>query len=667
MNLEVRTEKSEPSRVTRAFQARIGSPKRAALLCAVLAIAAPASAAWRRIDTPNFIIVGDISSRELRATAVKFEGFHEALRRVLPSSTTTAPVPTVVIVFSNDAAFMPFKPQYQGKPREGVAGYAAAGRDVNYIAMLSSGEAGDRVIFHEYAHMILANAVARVPLWLNEGLAEFYSTFALMNDGRRAQIGRPIPEHLLLLNGSLHVALADLLRVDHSSPLYNEGNRASDFYAESWALTHMLLNGQPSRVNELTEYLRRVSAGATEIQAWEQVFGTQRTDNELRDYLRRRAFTTVVIDFAEKITAVPVTETTLSAADAAGFLASLQVRNLGPEAATKLLDSMLKQDQTSAAASVAMARIDLARHDPANAAKRLLALAPPNDWFFAYEAGTFLTEAAQEDRSLAGPGNVLTRASQLLENVRRTHPDLPNALAQLAAIEILTGTSASTKAAQDDIARARALSPGRIEFTLTQAELFANAHDFASARAVIGPLMTPLYPEDVRNAARRLMGGLVDFEQSLSDRRARASAPESSESTAGSNTRTPTPNVPSRSIAVPDVDGGKPADLRGQGRFVPDFRRVQAGEQRIEGLLERIDCPPDGGPARFVVRDASSVRSLVVPRIADVDFISYRADLTGGVQCGPFKEPMRVYVTVREGSAPAHDTVVVAIEFLPKN
>ena len=601
-----------------------------------------------------------MSARELRATAAKFEGFHEALRRVLPSSTTTAPVPTVVIVFPNDAAFMAFKPQYQGKPREGIAGYAAAGREVNYIAMLSAGEAGDRIIFHEYAHMILSNAVARVPLWLNEGLAEFYSTFALMNDGRRAQIGRPIPEHLLLLNGSLRVPLGDLLKVDHASPLYNEGNRASDFYAESWALTHMLLNGQPSRVNELTEYLRRVSAGTSEIQAWNEVLGTQRTDNELRLYVRRQTMNTIVIDFAEKITAVPVTQTTLSAADAAGFLASLQLRNLGPDAAAKVLDPTLKQDQTNAAANVAMARIDLTRNDPAGATKRLLALAPPNDWLFAYEAGTFLTEAAETDRSLAGPGDVLTRASQLLESVRRTHPDLPNALAQLAAIEILTGTSPPTKAAQDNIARARALSPGRIEFALTQAELFANARDFASARAVIGPLMTPLYPEDVRNSARRLMGGLVDFEQSLSAARSRASAP-------GSNAGTPAPNEPSRSIAVPDADAGKPVDLRGQGRFVPDFRRVQAGEQRIQGLLERIDCPPDGGPARFVVRDASGVTALPVLRMADVDFISYRADLTGGVQCGPFKEPMRVYVTVREGPAPAREKVVVAIEFLPKN
>ena len=512
-----------------------------------------------------------MSARELRATATKFEGFHEALRRVLPSTTTSAPVPTVVIVFPNNAAFTPFKPQYQGKPREGVAGYAAAGLDVNYIAMLSSEEFGERVIFHEYTHMIVANAVASVPLWLNEGLADFYSSFALMDNGRRAQIGRPIVEHLRLLNGSLRVPLADLLKVERGSPLYNEGNRASDFYAESWALTHMLLNGQPSRVNELTDYLRRVSGGAAEMQAWEQVFGTARTDAELRQYLRRPTFMTVVIDFAEKVAAVPMTETALSAADAAGFLASLQLRNLGPEAAAKILEPALKQEPANATANVAMARIDLARHDPAGAAKRVLALAPGDDWFATYGAGVTLAEAVEEDRSMGGPGGTaLARASQLLEGVRRTHADLPNALALLAAIEILAEASPPSKAAHENIARARALAPGRIDYALTQAELFANARDFAAARRVVGPLMTPVYPEEVRNTARRLMGGLVELDRAVSG------GPGST-----------APSGRSRSVGVPDADEGKPHDTSGQGRFVPAFRQVQAGEQRIEGILER--------------------------------------------------------------------------------
>ncbi len=610
----------------------------------MLATASSASAAWRRVDSPNFVIVGDVSARELRATAAKFEGFHETLRRVLPWAITSAPVPTVVIVFPNDGAFTPFKPQYQGKPRM-VSGYATAGSDVNYIAMLSATEVSERVIFHEYTHMIVANAVASVPLWLNEGLADFYSTFALMDDGKRAQIGRPIGAHLRLLNRSLRIPLADLLKVNLRSPLYNETDRVSDFYAESWALTHMLLNGQPSRVKELANYLRRVAGGATEMQAWEQVFGTERTDNELRRYLARPTFSTVVVDFAEKVAAAPITETILPPADAAGFLASLQLRNLGAEAAARILEPALKQEPANAAANLAMARIDLARHDPAGAARRLIAIAPENDWFVAYGAGITLADAVEADRSMGGPGVTLAKASQLLEGVRRTHANLPNVLARLAAIEILAETTPPSREAHENIARARSLAPGRIDYALTQAELFANARDFAAARNVVGPLMTPVYPEDVRNAARQLMAGLVALDRAASG--------------AGATV----PNQRSRSIAVPDADEGKPLSTAGQGRFVPVYRQVQANEQRIEGVLERIDCPA-GRPALFRVREPGRLVEFEA-QIPAVDFISYRDDLTGAISCGPLQDPPYVYVTWREGLSPRHERVVVSVEFLP--
>ena len=51
--------------------------------------------------------------------------------------------------------------------------------------------------------------------------------------------------------------------------------------------------------------------------------------------------------------------------------------------------------------------------------------------------------------------------------------------------------------------------------------------------------------------------------------------------------------------------------------------------------------------------------------MAEVEFVTFRDDLTGGVTCGP-RVPMRVYATWHEGSSPRHEKVVVAVEFLPK-
>jgi hypothetical protein len=68
-----------------------------------------------------------------------------------------------------------------------------------------------------------------VPLWLNEGLADFTAVRA---DGQRraGAIGQPIVEHPLAEQVAPGAA-GDLLKVDRGSPLY-EGDRFD--YAESW-------------------------------------------------------------------------------------------------------------------------------------------------------------------------------------------------------------------------------------------------------------------------------------------------------------------------------------------------------------------------------------------------------------------------------------------------
>jgi hypothetical protein len=585
-----------------------------------------------------------VSLRDLRATAEKLEAFREVLRRVMPAVTSASPVPTVVMVFPNDEAFAPFKPTYQGKPK-GVSGYAVPGTDLSYIAMLNARDS-DRVIFHEYTHMVVANAVARTPVWLNEGLAEFYSTFALMDGGKRAQIGRPIENHLRLLSGSVRVPLVELLKADQASPLYNEDSRVSDFYAESWALTHMLLMSQPPRVNALSTYLQQVNSGVDEKQAWEQVLGTSRTENDFRKYVTRPTMLTGVIDFSEKIAAVQIADTPVSTAAAAAFKAGLLLR-LNPDAAAKLLEPALTREPGDALAAVTMAQVEMARHDPVAATRRLMALGDITDWLAAYNAGTTLLRAAASEPRTDGAPQVVARASAMLADVRQSHAELPNVLAWLARAELLADAAPSSAAAEE-IARARALAPGRIDYALTQAELYAIARDFTRARAVVGPLMTTIYPEDIRAAARRLMGGLVDLQNELEKR---STAPATATGRA-------------RSIVVPDANADRPRATDTLGKFKPNYRVLQSGEQRLEGTLERIDCA-EGKPAVFRVRTSLDVVELE-GRMAEVQFITFRDDLTGGVSCGP-RVPMRVYATWREGTSPRHEKVVVAVEFLPKD
>lgn len=94
------------------------------------------------------------------------------------------------------------------------------------------------------------------------------------------------------------------------------------------------------------------------------------------------------------------------------------------------------------------------------------------------------------------------------------------------------------------------------------------------------------------------------------------------------------------------------------------IRRLEAGEQRLEGMLEQIECR--GASAVFHVRAVDGLVRLTAPRMSEVDFITYRDDVSGAIACGPLATPLRVYVAWKPGST-SDARVAVAIEFLPKD
>jgi len=61
------------------------------------------------------------------------------------------------------------------------------------------------------------------------------------------EIGALIPGRFQVLQQNQWLPLETLLAVDQNSPYYNERDRAGVFYAESWALIHMLNLSKPYR------------------------------------------------------------------------------------------------------------------------------------------------------------------------------------------------------------------------------------------------------------------------------------------------------------------------------------------------------------------------------------------------------------------------------------
>ncbi len=597
---------------TRARHAAVGC----ALACALgAAFPRAATAEWRRLETPNFIVVGDASARDLGRIAAQFESFRETLSRILSARATATAVPTVVIVFPNARAFEPFQAVYQGKPVES-AGTFHGDRDFNSITILNDGRPGGmRVIFHEYAHLVIANISMNLPSWLNEGLAEYYSTFELAREGREASIGGPIESHLRVLARFRGLALDQLLRVDQSSSLYNEGDRRSVFYAQSWALTHMLLLGEPARTNELAEFVGLLNAGVPDVAAFQRAFDDVPVQAELEAYLRRQVFRKQRYRFDAKLAATDAAAAAMPEADVQAMLAALYVRQDRYDEARRLAGEVLRTSPGHAHAHAVLAQVEIARGDLAAAATRLGAMGAADDWFVSYTIGVTLADLVARSRDHATTRGDAARAH--FDAVQRRR-EVPNVFAHLAMLE-LSSPSGEPAKAREHITRARALAPGRDDYALIDARALAEVGQFETARRIFEGLMGPGFPQHIRDTAREWLGNVTRMEASW---------------------------------------------RKGIPRTTAGFRARLSGEQRIEGVLEGITCAA-AAPAAFHLRTGAGTETLYAPDLSAVQFITYRRDLKGRVLCGPLREPLPVYLTWKTGADPA-TRLVVAVEFLPQ-
>src|SRR5215208_6307344 len=193
--------------------------------------------AWVSVRTRNFLVEGGADEAELRRVAARLEEYRAAFSHLLSGEHFDAGVPTAVVVFPGDAAYAPFKPRIGGQVARGVAGYFQPGTDINYITLARDGDLAPdpSTLLHEYTHLLVNNHFRAAPLWLKEGLAEFYSTARLSGDGRRLTVGQPPARRPRDLRGRQLLPLATLFAVDQSSVYYSEPAQRALFYAQSWA------------------------------------------------------------------------------------------------------------------------------------------------------------------------------------------------------------------------------------------------------------------------------------------------------------------------------------------------------------------------------------------------------------------------------------------------
>jgi tetratricopeptide (TPR) repeat protein len=647
------------------------------LLAAALALLFVAQAdalakdTWTSVRTQNFHLVGNASEKEIRQVATRLEQFRHAFSRIFRRARLTDSVPTTVVVFKDQDAYKPYNPGGHG-------GYFQPGEDVNYITLASARRQSDEnpfgTIFHEYVHLLVKNNLSgTAPAWLDEGLAEFYSTLEVQKGGEVADVGRPIAPHVFYLREQKMLPLRTLLAVDHSSPHYNEKSKRGVFYAQSWALVHYLMLGnERKRAPQLTRYLQLVGGGTSQQQSFESAFGAdaEAIEKELRDYIRKDRYPYLSSPLDEKqeadssMRSEPLTE-----AQALAYLGDLALHTRLLDLAEANLQKAVALDEGNqmARASLGMLRMRQGRLDEAREHLRRAVAADARNhlahYYYAY---------ALSREGMSGMNYVSSyapeRAAEMRAALRKAielKPDFAGSYHLLAFVNLVTGEQLEESVAL--LRKAIQLAPGEEQFHLALAQIHLRREEFDAARKIVEPLANSAPDPQTRAGAQSVLNSIKNYQEQVERYKSLRDSASGGGGAAGASGDAGPPRLMRRQASDGTPEPGE-ADATGMteeeamaAALREALRKPQAGETRAVGLLTRVECGPKG--ATFHVRVGADVLKLQGGDMSGVQFMAFTPEAGSQVGCGQRKPESRVVVTYRAREKGAGE--LVAVEFVP--
>ena len=644
---------------------------------------------WVSIRSKNFFVIGNAGEKEVRQVALKLEQFREVFRRVLPDIRLNAPVPTTVIVFKSHDSYAPFK------PISNIAGYFLPGSDVNYITLTTEGSGADnaesfKVIFHEYTHLLVNNTLGNAPLWFNEGLAEYYSTFIIRED-QKVVLGHNIGDHVLLLREKKMLPLRTLFAVDHTSPHYNEAKKQGIFYAQSWAFIHYLLIGKQGQREKLAKFLDLLDKNVPVEQAFPQAFQMSFEDmeKELKEYVQQDRYNELAGHFEHKLELDNTTQAApLTEAEAQAYLGDLLLHMYRKDAYTYLEKALkLNPDLAMAHASIGMAYFHEGKVAEARVSlERALALSSQNylvHYYYAYA----LSRLSPNGPSVTFTPELLAKIRDHLQKAIALRPDYLESYNLLGFVSLVSGDNLESAIAS--LKQALNVSPGRHDFSFTLAQLYARTGNYKLARQMLEQIAKSNAEDHLKQASETMLKQVQTME-------ADAGRYEEMKKAAGANSgggRTvitissdasgapiaPASDTPpklgtSRSSTVSSDSNRAPAPMPAPtpaadpSAYLREVLRTPGdGETQLQTTLLRIECDAKG--IVFVVQTAGGLLRLRTPSFDDVEITTYDTSVKGDITCGERKPVNGVivdYVPNTDKRIKA-DGIIKSIEFVPSD
>lgn len=248
---------------------------------------------WVEVRSPNFTVISNAGEKEVRKVADQFEQIREVFQNAFPKMRVDLGKPVIIFAVKNEDSMKSLLPAFwETKGHMHPAGLYQPGEEKHFVVVRTNIEGPNpyEIVYHEYTHALMNINFRDLPLWLNEGIAEFFGNSEIHDN--YVEIGKIAPYHLQILQEHRLIPIPALLQADHSSPYYNENNRASLFYAESWAIVHYLqMDPEARKRNLLHDFLVAYDAGGNYVDAAQKTFGDlNKFAQKMESYARQNSF-----------------------------------------------------------------------------------------------------------------------------------------------------------------------------------------------------------------------------------------------------------------------------------------------------------------------------------------------------------------------------------------
>ncbi len=614
---------------------------------------------WTTVRSTNFTLVGNASESQIRTVAVELEQFRDAVSQGLSASSKGVAVPTIVVVFKNEETFRPFKPQIDNKPLSVTAFFSPA-EDANYLAV-TAGAAIPASVYHEYFHQLTREMPNTVPLWLSEGLAEFFSRFEIAPKEKQFVLGAQVVEYVDALKKNPFVSLEDLFAFDRSSAQYNERDRKGVYYAQSWALVnYMMIGTNGSRQPELAKFMNLLTEGKPVAETFQTAFKTDYKSmlGELDYYVRDKAkWDTRGIDLKDKAAIDKDIKTrALSDAEAEFYAGDLLLHMGRVSEAEPHFKQATTLDPKLAAAQSAMGMVLFRQEKHAEAVqylKRAVDLDAKN-YLAQYNYAYVL------DKNSVSPLDDLDDKRSALGKAIESAPQYEPAYELLAYVNLTADIDYNGTI--ELLQSAYKISPGNanIKFLLSQA--LVKKEDFAQAEKILQTIVNNSAVDlPIRDGARSLIN-LIARKQAGDDKD-RDPEPVPTKEPAAKPAETAIVATPVEPLPPANVPATPAATRAKSGELVAvNPQKVRPEGPQIKGMLTLVDCR---GGLTLTVKSPTETLRLHSDAPDQIQFVSFVPTVSTSISCGPAPGAgVPVLIIYRPATTPGAAPEPIYVEFV---